>query len=174
MSRQVTALRIRKPHFTITVYDSMLKVDLKGSLKNDIEEAFENTPLLAETIGSILEIFVPLHVHLSDIDSVSADKKGKVSIKLPRHRDLAIPLEPKEAKRLVDKLNELIPRAKEKELKRVMKEKRLRRIKEADYELDRERMVLPPGGAQFPVPYPHGVLEEEKEAEKETEKEQER
>lgn len=170
MSKGAEALRINKRHFTVIVYNGMLKIDLMGSLKNDIEEAFENTPLLAQTIGSILGMFVPLHVHLSDIDSVSANKKGKVSIKLPRRRDLTIPLEPKEAKRLVDKLNELIPRAKKKELKRIMKKQKTRRIEKAERELDKERMMLPPGGAQFPIPYPRGVLKEEKEAAKEQEK----
>jgi hypothetical protein len=169
MSSDTEVLRIDEPHFTVRVYENMLKIDLKGSLKNDIEETFENTPILEQTIGSILEMFIPLHVHLSEVDSVSMDEKGKVLIKLPRHRDVVIPLEPEDAKRLVDKLNELIPEAKEKELTRIMKEQRLRRIDNAENELDRERLFTT-GSAQFPMPPPPGMREKEKEAAEEQEK----
>ena len=86
----------------------MLKIDLKGSFKNEIEEALENKPILRETVGSILGIFVPLHIRLSDIDSVHMDKTGKVKVSLPLHRNIVIPLE---RALLVDNLNELIPNA---------------------------------------------------------------
>lgn len=170
MPEEPEILRIDKPHFTVRVYENMLKIDLKGNLKNDIEEAFENTPILEQTIGSLLEMFIPLHVHLSNIDSVSMDEKGKVLITLPRHRDVVIPLEPGDAKRLVDKLNELIPEAKEKELTRIMKEQKLQRYEKAERELDQENMSLPTGGAQFPTPEPPGIRQKEKEAAEEQEK----
>jgi hypothetical protein len=170
MPEETEILRIDKPHFTVRVYANMLKIDLKGSLKNDIEEAFENTPILEQTIGSILEMFIPLHVHLSEVDSVSMDEKGKVLIKLPRHRDVVIPLEPGDAKRLVDKLNELIPEAKEKELNRIMKEQKLQKFEKAEHEMARGDMLLPPGGTQFPTPEPPGMRQKEKEAAEEQEK----
>jgi hypothetical protein len=127
MPKASEILRIVRPHFTVRVDESRLRIDLKGSVKNDIEEAFENTPVLKQTIGSILGMFIPLHVHLSDIDSVHMDNRGKVLIKRPRHRDVVIPLEPRDAKRLVDKLNQLLPPAKEKELRRIMEENRFQR-----------------------------------------------
>lgn len=169
MPEETEILRIDKPHFTVRVYENVLKIDLKGSLKNDIEEAFENTPILEQTIGSILEMFIPLHVHLSEVDSVSMDEKGKALIKLPRHRDVVIPLEPEDAKRLLDKLNELIPEAKEKELTRIMKEQKLKRIENAEHELVKEAMFTT-ASAQFPMPPPPGMREKEKEAEEEQEK----
>lgn len=170
MPKATEILRIVRPHFAIRVYETALRIDLRGSVKNDIEETFENTPVLKQTIGSILEMFIPLHVHLSDIDSVRMDKKGKVVIKLPRHRDVVIPLEPRDAKRLVDKLNQLVPTAKEKELRRIIKEHRLQRIENAERELAEEKLSLSGGGAQFPIPKPRGVLEEEKREAEEQEK----
>jgi hypothetical protein len=170
MAKATEILKIVRPHFTVRVYGSMLRIDLKGSVKNDIEEAFENTPVLEQTIGSILGMFIPLHVHLSDIDSVRMDKRGKVIIKLPRHRDVVIPLEPRDAKRTVDKLNQLVPAAKEKELKRLMKEHKLQRIEKIERELAKEKLSLPLGGAQFPIPEPRGVLEKEKRGAEEQEK----
>ena len=162
MPKATEILRIDRPHFTVRVYENVLRIDLKGSIKNDIEEAFENTPVLKQTIGSILEMFMPLHVHLSEIDSVRMDEKGKVVIKVPRHRDVVIPLEPRDAKRLVDRLNQLVPAAKEKELRRMIKEHRLQKIEKAEHELADQKLSLPVGGGQFPIPQPRGVLEEEK------------
>jgi hypothetical protein len=171
MSKPIEILTVEKPHFTVRVYENMLKIDLKGSVKNDIEEALENAPVLRETIGNVLEIFNPLHVHLSDIDSVEVDKMGKVKIKLPRHRDVVIPLDPKEAKKLVDKLNQLIPEEKEKEIARIMKEQKLKRIEKAERELEKEAMLSTTAtGASFPIPPPPGVREKEKEAAEEQEK----
>lgn len=169
MSEATEILRIDRPHFTIEVSESLLRIDLKGSAKNDIEEALENKPVLKQTIGNILEMFIPLHVRLSDIDSVHMDKNGKVVITLPHRKDVVIPLEPEDAKRLVDKLNQLVPAAKDKELRRIIKEQRLERIEKAEHELGEEEMSLPVGAGQFAIPEPPGVLEEEKKEEEEQE-----
>ena len=32
-------LEVDGPHFTVRLYENLLKIDLKGSLKNEIEEA---------------------------------------------------------------------------------------------------------------------------------------
>jgi len=32
-------LEVEDPHFTIKLYDNLLKIELKGSFKNEIEEA---------------------------------------------------------------------------------------------------------------------------------------
>jgi hypothetical protein len=170
MSETTVVLEIDKPHFTVRLHENMLKIDLKGTVKNEIEEALENKPILKETIGSILGIFVPLHIRLSDIGSVHMDETGKVKINLPRHRDIVIPLEPKDAKRLVDKLNQLIPNARMQELERVIKERKLRKIAEEEHEIERGAAT---SGA-FPMPEPPGVLEEIKEAEKKIVEEEEK
>ena len=96
MPRTITVFKMENPHFTIKLYEDMLKIDLKGSLKNEIEEALENKPVLKETLGSILGIFVPLRIRISDIDSVHMDETGKIKVSLPRHRNIVIPLERKE------------------------------------------------------------------------------
>jgi hypothetical protein len=164
MSKPTALLVINKPHLTISVYESTLRMDVKDSVKSDIEEALENAPVLRQTIGSILGIFAPLHVRLSDIDSVDVDKEGKIAIRLPRHRDLVLPLGPTDGKMLADKLNELIPVERERELERIIKRNKLRRIESAERELAREEVTLPAGGAQSPSVEPPGVIEREKRA----------
>jgi len=151
---------VDKPHMTVRLYERMLKIDLKGSFRNELEEALENAPILRQTIGSMLEIFAPMHVRLYDIESVRMDKTGKVSIKQPRHRDLIIPLNPKEAKMLVDKLNELIPIEKERELDRIIKEHKL---SARERELEKEEIPMSRGESPLGIPPPPGVLKEERE-----------
>jgi hypothetical protein len=108
MPRKIIVLEVEGPHFTISLYNDLLKIDLKGSFKNEIEEALENKPVLKETIGRILGIFVPLHIRVSDIYSVHLDETI-VNVSLPHHRIIVIPLERKEdAEKLVEKLNQLI------------------------------------------------------------------
>jgi hypothetical protein len=111
MPRAVVVLEVEDPHFTITLYDDLLRVDLKGSFKNDLEEALENKPFFKETVGSVLGIFVPLHIRLSEVDSVDLDESGKIKLSLSYHRNVFIPFERKEdAEKLVEKLNQLISR----------------------------------------------------------------
>jgi len=145
MPEKTPVLEIGSPHFTVTLSREMLKIDLKGTLKNEIEEAFENKPILRQTIGNVLGVFVPLHIHLSDIDDVRADESGKVKIALPRHRDITVPLQPEQAKKLVRKLNDLIPEAKRQALLRAMREQKLQKIGEERLEMGRV------GGATFPT-----------------------
>jgi hypothetical protein len=158
-------LEVDNPKFIIRLYEDLLKIDVKGSFKNDVVEALENTPILRETIGGILGLFVPMHVRLSDIDSVHMQKTGKVKIILSHRRDITIPIGVKEARRFVDKLNELIPPAKQRELERIMKRHKLQKIHEAEYKHAEELFAIsrrPPGTLP-------GVLEKGKEAEKEIE-----
>ena len=157
---------IDKPHMTLRLYKRMLKIDLKGGFRNELEEALENKPILKETIGSMLEILAPLHVRLYDIESARMDKTGRVLIKQPRHRDLIIPLNPKEAKTLVDKLNELIPKEKERELNRIIEEHKL---SARERELEKEEIPMSRGESPLGVPPPPGVLKEEREPTEEEE-----
>jgi hypothetical protein len=170
MSSDTEVLRIDDPHFAVRVYESSLRIDLKESVKDEIEDALENKPVLRENIGNILAVFVPLHVPLSDIDSAQMDEKGKITIKLPLHRDVVIQLEPKNAKKLVDKLNQLAPGKKEKAREQIFSEQKSQRIENAEHEYDREAMSYPAGGAQFPMPSPSGVRRKEKKVEKQEEK----
>ena len=169
MPSDTEVLRIDEPHFAVRVYESSLRIDLKGSVKNDIEDALENKPVLRESIGKILAVFVPLHVPLSDIDSAQMDEKGKITIKLPLHRDVVIQLKPENAKKLVDKLNQLAPGKKEKAREQIFNEQKSQRIENAEHEYDRESLSYP-AGAQFPIPPPPGVRRKEKKAEKQEEK----
>jgi hypothetical protein len=77
MPEATAILEFETQHFTVRLDENQLKIDLKGSLKNDIEEALENKPILKETIGGILSIFVPLHIRLTDIESVRVMKQEK-------------------------------------------------------------------------------------------------
>jgi len=112
MPKTVTFLQLEDPYFTITLSNSLLKIDLRGSFKNDLEEALENKPVLKETIGRMLSVFVPLHIRVSDIDSVHMNETGKIKVSLSHRRNIVIPLERKEdAGKLVENLNQLISRA---------------------------------------------------------------
>jgi hypothetical protein len=128
MSETDLVLEIDHPTFIIRVTNDLLRIDVKGNVKNEIEEALENAPGLRETIGSILSVFVPLHIRLSDIDSVKMEKTGEVKIALPHRRDANIPLRTEEAEKLVCKLNQLIPEAKQREMERIVREERARQI----------------------------------------------
>jgi hypothetical protein len=112
MPRSIIVLEVENPHFTITLYEDLLKIDLKGNFKNEVEEALENKPVLKETIGSVLGIFVPLHIRLSEVTSVHLDETGKIKLSLSYHRNVVIPFGRKEdAKKLAEKLNQLISKA---------------------------------------------------------------
>ena len=125
MSQAKAILEIDSQHFTVKLYENWLRIDVKGNTRNEIVEALENKPILSQSIGNILEIFAPLHIHLSDIDSVQMDNLGKVKLVLPRHRDITIPLAVNEAKTLVETLNPLIAKEKEEKIQRVKEERKV-------------------------------------------------
>jgi hypothetical protein len=124
LSQAKTVLEIDDPHFTLSLYENWLRIDLKGNTKNEIVESLENKPVLKQSIGNILEIFAPLHIHLSEIDSAHLDSLGRVKLVLPHRRDVTIPLAFDKAKTLVDTLNPLIAKEKEKEARRVIEERK--------------------------------------------------
>ena len=116
MTAPSVVLKIDNPHFTVRLYEDLLKIDLKGSFKNEIEEGLENKPVLKETIGKVLGIFVPLHIQVDEIRSVNMDETGKTTITLFNHREVALPFDCKEdAMELVEKLNQMISIAKTRE-----------------------------------------------------------
>jgi hypothetical protein len=128
MPRAIKVLEVANHHFIIKLYEDLLKMDLKGSLKNEIEESLENKPVLKETIGKILGIFVPLHIPVSEINSVHVDETGKIKVSLTHHRSIVIPLERKEnAEKLVEKLKQLVSNAKTVKIKECDAIKRAKR-----------------------------------------------
>lgn len=120
-----------KPHFQVKLHSDLLKVDLKEGARAEIEKLAEAQPALRDTIGWVFQTIIPLDVHLWEIEKVTVEPSGKVNIRIPHRRDIHIPLEPLEAERLVEKMNELIP---------VEKERRVeRQLAEQAAEKDRER-----------------------------------
>ena len=130
MTKTITVIEVDDPHFTIKLSDSLLIIDLKGSFKNDLEEAIENKPVLKETIGKVLGIFVPLHIRVSDIDSVHLDENGKIKVSLPHHRDIVIPLEHKEdAEKLFENLNQLVSKVEAEKIQEIKARRRAEKEK---------------------------------------------
>jgi hypothetical protein len=153
MPKAATVLEFETQHLTVRVDENVLRIDLRGSLKNDIEEALENKPILRETIGGILSVFAPLHIHLTDIDSVRLDKDGRVKILLPHRRNILIPLEREDSERLVEKLNELIPQAKKRQWHNVIMKRRLM-LQERMRKHSRKRRVPPSSYKTTPWYFP--------------------
>jgi hypothetical protein len=113
MPEAIKILEVKSPHFTIKLSDDLLKIDLKGSFKNEVEEALEHKPVLKESIGRI---------------------------SLHHHRNVVIPLEHKEnAEKLVEKLNQLISKARTEKIRENAEEKRAeKKLKRAHAEAKRK------------------------------------
>jgi hypothetical protein len=120
MPKRDVILEIDHPHLVIRLSEDYLRIDVKGSFKDKVEEALGSTPILKD----VFSLFVPLHVRLCDMDSARIEETGKVKIVLQHRRNITLPLGADEAKRLVDKLNELIPAAKARELELVITEQK--------------------------------------------------
>jgi len=87
--RRDGVLEIDHPHLIIRLSVDLLRIDVKGSFKEKVEEALGNAPILK----NVFSLFVPLHVRLSDIDSTRIEGTDKVKITLRHHRDIILPLE---------------------------------------------------------------------------------
>jgi hypothetical protein len=111
-------LTIDKPHFVVKLHEDLLEVDLKEGARKTLEDVVEAHPVLRESLGVLFQTVIPLDVALSKIESVKVDDKGRLKVVIPLRRDLLIPLERDESERLAEKLNELIPLAKQKEAER--------------------------------------------------------
>jgi hypothetical protein len=120
MTAEDLVMVIDKGHFIVKLHSSLLEVDLKEGVRKHIEDFVEANPTLRGTLGTLFQFAIPLDVPLKDIQSVKLDDKGQVKIIIPHRRDLTIPLEQKDAQKLVNKLNELIPIEKEREIERAM------------------------------------------------------
>jgi hypothetical protein len=146
MTTEDMVMVIDKPHFTVKLHKTLLEVDLKKGIRKELEDVIEATPRLRETLGFLFETIIPLDVPLKDIESVKVDKKGQVQIVIPHRRDIHIPLTPDESKRLVEKMNELIPTEKERAMRELQESEKAKkelepRLAEEEAEAYRERRL---------------------------------
>jgi hypothetical protein len=112
-------LEIDKKYFVVKLYDDLLEVDLKEGAKKELEDVVEAHPILRESLGILFQTIVPLDVALHEVETAKVDDKGRLKIVIPLRRDITIPLEADESRRVADKLNGLIPEAKLKEAERL-------------------------------------------------------
>lgn len=138
-------MTIKKPHFTVKLHKTLLEVDLKEGVKKELEDFLETKPILRDNLGFFFQTVIPLDVPLKDIESVEVDKKGQVKVAMPTRKDVIIPLKPNESKRLVEKMNELIPIEKERVTRELLESEKARkalapRIAEAKAKIRREKM----------------------------------
>ena len=117
MSDEEVVMEIDKPHFTVRLHTTFLEVDLKEGARKQLEKLLEANPGFRDSVGLLFQTVVPVDVRLRDIRSVGLDKKNRVKIDIPHRKDITIPLNEKESKLLIDKLNELIPPEKERAMK---------------------------------------------------------
>ena len=117
MNDEDIVMTIDKLHFTVKLRATQLEVDIKDGARQELEKLLEAKPAFRDSVGLLFQTLVPVDVRLRDIRSIGLDEKGRVKIDIPRRKDLTIPLDQEESKRLIDKLNELIPPEKERALK---------------------------------------------------------
>lgn len=123
MPEKPVVFMIDKPHFDVKLLPDMLKVDLKEGTRAEIDKLVGNRTALRDTLGWMFQTIVPLDVQLWQIEKVTTEASGRVNIVIPHRRDLHIPLEPLEAEKLVEKMNELIPIEKERRVQKDMAER---------------------------------------------------
>ena len=112
-------LQIGSAHFDVKLHSDTLMVNLKEGFRKEMERLAEARPILQETLGWVFQTIIPLNVRLWEIEHAEVDAGGKVSLKIPHRRDLNIPLDHDNGQKLVEKLNQLIPIEKARELERV-------------------------------------------------------
>ena len=132
MSDEDLVMTIDKPHFVVRLHTTLLEVDLKEGARKELEKLLEANPAFRDSVGLLFQTVVPIDVRLRDIRSVGLDKKGRVKIDIPHRKDLTIPLDETESKRLVDKLNELIPPEKERAMRDAEEAKKAERAFEPE------------------------------------------
>jgi hypothetical protein len=130
MSTKDVIMMIEKPHFKVKLHSDLLEVDLEEGLKKELEDVLESKPILRDNLGYLFQTAIPLDVPLKDIESATVDKKGKTKITIPHRKDIIIPLKAIESKKLVARLNELIPIEKAKELEKMLRSEKTK----AEYE----------------------------------------
>jgi hypothetical protein len=137
MATEDIVMVIDKPHFIVKLHKTLLEVDLKEGIRKKLEDVLEANPTLRGSLGFLFQNVIPLDVLLKDIESVELDEKQRVKIIIPHRKDIIIPLEKDESEKLVDKLNELVPMEKQREMERVLRS--ARETKEFAREIDEEK-----------------------------------
>jgi len=130
MTSEDVVMVIDKPYFKVKLHKTLVEVDLKEGARKELEDVLEARPVLRENLGFIFQTIIPLDVPLKDIESVRQDKKGQVKIAIPLRKDIVIPLEPKESKRLIEKMNELITIEKDRAIRESQESEKARRALE--------------------------------------------
>lgn len=125
MPAKDVVMTINKPHFVVRLHKTLLEVDLKEGIKKELEDALESSPKVRTVLGFLFQSIVPLDVPLRKIESVKVTKKGEVKIVIPSRKDVIIPLTPKESRRLVEKLDELIQVEKERAVREMEAEDKM-------------------------------------------------
>jgi len=120
MATKDVILQIKKAHFTVKLHPNLLEVDLKEGLRKELEDVLESSPAIRRTLGYLFQFAVPLDIPLKDIDSATVNEQGHVKIAAAHRRDIHIPLKVTESKKLVSKLNELIPIEKAKAVESIL------------------------------------------------------
>jgi len=133
MTAEDVVMVIKKPHFTVKLHRTTLEVDLKEGVRKELEDVLEAKPILRESLGILFQTIIPLDVPLKDIESASVNKKGHVKVEIPLRKDIVIPLKPNESKRLVEKMNELIPIEKERALRDLQESEKARKALELEF-----------------------------------------
>ncbi len=118
MPEKPVLMLLEKPHFEVKLHQDSLELNLKEGFRREVEKLAEARPILQETLGWVFQTIIPLNVRLWEIERVEMDSTGRVNLVIPHRRDLHMPLDPAEGRRLVDKLNQLIPIEKARELER--------------------------------------------------------
>jgi len=116
--RKNIVLEVKKPYYVVRLNEDTLEVDLKEGAKKELEDAIEKYPALRESLGLLFQTIIPLDVALYEIESTQIDDNGRLKIVIPLRRDIIIPTEIDDSKKLVEKLKELIPLAKLREAER--------------------------------------------------------
>lgn len=142
MASKDLVMVIEKEHFVVKLHPNLLEVDLKKGARKELEDALEAKSALRGSLGFLFQNIIPLDIPLRNIESVEHDEKGRVKIKIPHRKDITIQLDQEEARKLVKKLNELIPIEKQKEMERLLASKR------GERELVRERIEFKKAEAQ--------------------------
>jgi len=124
MTAKDLVMVIDKKHFTVKLHRTLLEVDLKEGARKELEDALEAKSALRGSLGFLFQNIIPLDVPLKNIESVTRDDKGRVKIKIPNRKDITIQLEREEARKLTEKLNELIPIEKQKATERLLASRR--------------------------------------------------
>ena len=130
MPQKPVLLQFDKPHFQVKLHSDLLQVDLKEGARKELERLAEARPILRDSLGWILQTIIPLDVKLYEIEKVESDGQGQVHLRIPARRDVSIPLEPAESRRLVEKLNELIPVEKQRAFERAQAEREAEKARE--------------------------------------------